>query len=108
LRLQIEHPLHEPKMCYPLDPATFKLRTEHIAEICSKPKRTPRGNHQAMVLVYQPELTHSVWQDVIIRTKWIELLEQRLREGVRKGEWVAWRIITIEKEAMGNASSAES
>lgn len=108
LRMQIEHPLHEAKMCYPLHPVDFKSRTEHIAEIGDKPTRTPRGNRQAMVLVYQPELTHSVWQDLVIRTKWIELLEKRLREGTRKGEWVAWRIITIEKEAMGNASSAES
>ena len=65
----------------------------------------------AMVLVYEPELTHSVWQDYgglmneetgeeIIRSQ-----EERindLKAGVLRGEWVAWRLIRIEKEVMGN------
>jgi hypothetical protein len=56
----------------------------------------------AMVLVYVPELKHSVWQDVMIRSRTVSGLERRLRKGVKEGEWVAWRIIRIEKQVYGN------
>lgn len=59
----------------------------------------------AMVLVYQPELTHSVWMDFDHRKRTVESLEKELRRGVRKGEWVAWRLIRVEKEVMGNQES---
>lgn len=66
---------------------------------------------RAMVLVYVPELTHSVWQDYggmvdeetgkeIIRSQ--EELVSDLKQGVLRGEWVAWRLVRIEKEVMGN------
>ena len=58
---------------------------------------------RAMVLVFQPELTHSVWQDLISRHRTIEGLERHLRKGVRKGDWVGWRIIRVEKEMLGDA-----
>ncbi len=57
---------------------------------------------RAMVLVYQPELTHSVWQDWISNHRTLKGMEQRLKQGVRNGEWVAWRLMRIEKEVMGN------
>lgn len=57
---------------------------------------------KAMVLVYEPRLTHSVWQDFYSRHRTENGLERRLRAGVRNGEWVAWRIIEIKREAMGN------
>ncbi len=57
---------------------------------------------RAMVLIYQPELTHSVWQDWISNHRTRKGLEQRLKQGVRNGEWVAWRLMHIEKEVMGN------
>jgi len=57
---------------------------------------------RAMVLVYQPELTHSVWQDFWHNRRSQESLERELRRGVRSGEWVAWRLIRVEKEVMGN------
>lgn len=56
----------------------------------------------AMVLVYQPELTCSIWQDFISKHRTLNGLEQRLKQGVRNGEWVAWRLMRIEKEIMGN------
>lgn len=65
------------------------------ASVCST---LPR----AMVLVYQPELTHSVWLDWISKHRTRKGMEQRLKQGVRNGEWVAWRLMHIEKEVMGN------
>ena len=58
---------------------------------------------RAMVLAYQPELTHSVWQDLISGHRTIESLESYLRKGVRDGRWVGWRIIQVEKEVLGDA-----
>lgn len=56
----------------------------------------------AMVLVYQPELTHSVWIDYESRHRSRGSLEKALRKGVKDGEWVAWRLVTIHKEVAGN------
>lgn len=61
----------------------------------------------AMTLQYQPELTHSVWVDTYLsdeddcKLPRDELVE-RLKQGVRDGEWVAWRLIRVEQEVMGN------
>lgn len=57
---------------------------------------------RAMVLVYQPELTYGMWRDYRNRSRSIEGMERKLKEGVRRGDWVAWRLIRIEKEVMGN------
>ena len=57
---------------------------------------------RAMVLVYQPELTHSVWQDVISRHRTAKGLEKYLRKGVKDGKWWGWRIIRVEKEVLGD------
>jgi len=59
-------------------------------------------NVRAMVLVYQPELTYGMWRDFQNRSRSIEGLERKLKEGVRRRDWVAWRLIRIEKEVMGN------
>lgn len=61
----------------------------------------------AMTLQYQPELTYSVWVDTYLSDEdgfqlpRDDLVEQ-LKQGVRDGEWVAWRLIRIEQEVMGN------
>lgn len=57
---------------------------------------------QAMVLVYQPLLTHSIWQDFACRARTRDGLIKLLRAGVKRGDWVGWRLITIEAEAMGD------
>lgn len=65
---------------------------------------------RAMVLKYQPELTHSVWIDTFISDSdgcdlpRCELIE-RLKQGVRDGEWAAWRLITVDMEVFGNEHS---
>lgn len=62
---------------------------------------------RAMTLQYHPELTHSVWVDMYLSDEdecqlpRDELVEQ-LKQGVLDGEWVAWRLIRIEQEVMGN------
>lgn len=55
----------------------------------------------AMVLVYQPALTCSVWQDFYSEARTRKGLERLLKNGVKNGEWVAWRLMHIEKEVMG-------
>ena len=66
---------------------------------------------RAMVLVYEQRMTCSVWQDYggiadeetgdeILRTD--DQMIEDLKEGVREGRWVAWRLIRIEREVMGN------
>lgn len=57
---------------------------------------------RAMVLEYQPELTHSVWKDFCSHHRTRKGLEQRLKQGVKNGEWVAYRLMRIEKQVIGN------
>ena len=65
---------------------------------------------QAEVFVYEPRLTCSVWQDYggvrdeetgedVPRTE-SEMIED-LKQGVRDGEWVGWRLHRIEREVIG-------
>lgn len=70
----------------------------------SKKKKPQRA---AQVLVYQEELTHSVWVDFFPSTpdgKRVSRKEakRQLREEVRSGRCVGWRLIKISKEVMGN------
>lgn len=69
-------------------------------------------NPRAMVLIFEERLTHSVWVDYggrmeeetggeIPETE--EQLIETLKQGVRDGEWVGWRLIRVEREVLGNA-----
>jgi hypothetical protein len=64
-----------------------------------KVERLPR----AMVLVYMDDLRCSVWQDFVSQHRTSKGLESRLRKGVKDGEWVAWRLMHVIQEVMGNA-----
>ena len=55
----------------------------------------------AQELVFQPELTHSVWTDFMSRARTQEALEKQLRKGVRSGEYVGYRLHRIEAEYLG-------
>ena len=55
----------------------------------------------AQVLVYQPDLTHSVWTDVMHRKRSQKSLEAMLRKGVRSGDYVGYRLLTIHAEYLG-------
>lgn len=62
---------------------------------------------RAMVLEYREELKHSVWVDAFFSDENDSSLPrdelvQRLKAGVKAGEWVAWRLIRIEQEVTGN------
>ena len=57
---------------------------------------------RAMVLIYQPELTHSVWVDLISQHRTEAGLEKHLRKGVKDGKWVGWMIIQVSKQALGD------
>lgn len=57
---------------------------------------------RAMVLVYQPELKCSVWQDYFSRRRSLKTLTHELQRGTKEGKWVAWRLIWIVKEVMGS------
>ena len=61
-----------------------------------------------MTLQYQPALTHSVWVDTYLGDKNDCVLPHdelvaRLRQGVRDGEWIGWRLMHIDTEVLGNA-----
>ena len=56
----------------------------------------------AMVLVFQPKLTHSVWEDFECRARTRKGLIKILAAGVRCGQWVGYRLMTIERDVMGN------
>lgn len=65
------------------------------------------GKLQAMTLQYQPELTHSVWVDTYLSDEDEcqlprDELVARLKQGVKDGEWVAWRLVHIVEEVLGN------
>lgn len=57
----------------------------------------------AMVLTYEPRLTHSVWVDLVHRARTEKGLVRLLRRGVRSGEWVGWRLITIHADVLGDS-----
>lgn len=76
--------------------------------MCTRQSKAPAVQSlSAQVLVYQPELTHSMWVDHYgedsdgCRLSREDLVEQ-LKAGVRSGEWVGWRLMRIEQEVMGN------
>lgn len=56
---------------------------------------------KAQVLIYQPELTHSVWVDHLHSKRSVESLRKSLRKAVQKGEYVGYRLITIHEEHVG-------
>lgn len=57
---------------------------------------------QAMVLVFEERLGHSTWQDVIKhRCRTLDGLVRRMKQGVKDGRYVAFRLITIHREEMG-------
>ena len=57
---------------------------------------------RAMVLIYRPELTHSVWVDLISQHRTEAGLEKHLRKGVKNGDWLGWRIIQVSKQGLGD------
>ena len=65
---------------------------------------TTENKLRAMVLVYQPALTHSVWQDFECRARSKVALERILRAGVKDGRWVGWRLIRLVNQVMGNCN----
>lgn len=56
---------------------------------------------KAQVLIFKPELTCSVWQDFIHKARTLDGLEKMLRQGVRCGRYVGYRLIRIEAEYIG-------
>lgn len=60
---------------------------------------------RAMVLVFEPRLGHSIWQDVIHNCRTLNGLVKRMKDGVKDGvkdgRYVAFRFITIHREEMG-------
>jgi len=56
---------------------------------------------RVMVLIYQPELTHSVWQDYRHRCRTANGLQKLLKREKLSGRIVAHRLITIHEERFG-------
>lgn len=56
----------------------------------------------AMVLQYEPRLTHSIWVDLMHRARTESGLIRLLRKGVKTGQWIGWRLVTIHTEELGS------
>jgi hypothetical protein len=56
---------------------------------------------RAMVLVFQPELTHSVWIDYWSKARTMTGLIKDLQRGVKDGRFVAYRLIHVYVEITG-------
>lgn len=56
---------------------------------------------RAMVLVWCEMHGCNRWIDLRCKARTEKGLLKQLRAGVKRGEWVAWRIITIEREEIG-------
>ncbi len=57
---------------------------------------------KVMVLAFEPALTHSVWRDYSHRRRTLRGLHNELREGVKSGRFVGYRLIRIERDVLGN------
>lgn len=63
--------------------------------------------HSYQVLVFEPQLTHSVWKDWGSDDPMTEEeVIESLRAGVESGKYVGWRVITIHKDVMGRDAVA--
>lgn len=56
---------------------------------------------RAMVLVWCEQVKCNRWVDLICNARTEAGLLRQLRAGVKRGEWVEWRIITIHREERG-------
>lgn len=75
-----------------------KMKNGQPASLCSGRLVRPL---RAQVLVFQPELTHSVWTDIQSRARTRAGLEKQPRAGVRSGEYVGYRLHRVEAEYVG-------
>lgn len=63
---------------------------------------------RAMVLQYEEALGNSRWVDYITEHPTEQCLITALRDGVRRGDWGGWRLITVHKEVIGNDAIPET
>ena len=73
----------------------------HRKGVQVSPTETPKPMPHVQVLVFQSELTSSVWIDLVYRQRSLQTLEAMLRKGIKKGEWVGYRLVTIYEEHIG-------
>lgn len=59
-------------------------------------------NVRVMVMQFEPELGNSRWVDFVSRHRSERALIEALRAGVRRGEWIGWRLITVIREVLGH------
>ena len=57
---------------------------------------------RAMVLQFEPALGNCRWVDFASRHRSERALIEALRAGVRRGEWIGWRLITVHQQSIGN------
>lgn len=56
---------------------------------------------KVQALCYKPELTHSVWTDVVHGMRSEKSLRKYCQKMVRSGEWVGYRFITLHEQFIG-------
>lgn len=93
------------------------MANDDICPACGSTLRNVgRERLRAMVLVYEAQLGHSMWQDYCgmvddngdeIPRIQSEMVDD-LKKGVRDGKWVGWRLHRIEREVLGNVERFSS
>lgn len=56
---------------------------------------------RAMVLEFRKELGHSIWMDYFHNCRTLKGLTKRLKDHVKRGDYVAFRLMDIIIEEMG-------
>jgi len=74
---------------------SYGTRYQIQAKMCEQSQR-------AMVLVHVPELKCNVWQDFICTAHRQSGLIKHLQVGMKQGKFLGYRVMRIEKEAIGN------
>lgn len=77
------------------------MKTRKTSTPASLGAATGSAIPRAQALIFQPELTHSVWTDVMHRKRSRKSLEAMLRKEVRAGRYMGYRLLTIEAEYIG-------
>ena len=80
-----------------------------VSPEAAAPQAPNLNTPHAMTLQRQPELGHSIWVDNYISDEdGFELPEaeliEKLKQGVRDGDWLGWRLVRIEQEVIGNVA----
>lgn len=59
------------------------------------------SKYAVQALIYQPELTHSVWTEIRHQCRGIAGIRRMAWREIESGRWVGYRVATIHEEHLG-------